>query len=120
MTLGGSWSKTSYSSGCSPRIPEGIVCVPSLEAWPCVPREESLFWTVRQCSKRGGSGGLPPPPPITAQDPGICAFQGDPGWAYHPYGVFTPEQDSNKTTTRQMLNLCIPMMPFTPGPTNLV
>ena len=32
-----------------------------------------------------------------------------------PYGVFTPEQD-NKTTTRQMLNLCIPMMPFTPGP----
>ena len=30
------------------------------------------------------------------------------------YGVFTPEQD-DKTTTRQMLNLCIPMMPFTPG-----
>ena len=36
------------------------------------------------------------------------------------YGVFTPEQDNDKTTTRQMLNLCIPMMPFTPGPTNLV
>ena len=28
------------------------------------------------------------------------------------YGVFTPEEDNNKTTTRQMLNLCIPMMPF--------
>ena len=27
----------------------------------------------------GGSGGVKPPP-ITAQDPGICAFQGDPGW----------------------------------------
>ena len=27
----------------------------------------------------GGSGGVNPPPPITAQDPGICAFQGDPG-----------------------------------------
>ena len=25
---------------------------------------------------RGGGG----KPPITAQDPGICAFQGDPGW----------------------------------------
>ena len=25
-----------------------------------------------------GQGGYPPP--ITAQDPGICAFQGDPGW----------------------------------------
>ena len=34
-----------------------------------------------------------------------------------PYGVFTPEQYNNKTTTRQMLNLCMPMMPFTPGPT---
>ena len=33
-------------------------------------------------------------------------------------GVFTPEQDNDKTTTRQMLNLCIPMTPFTPGPTN--
>ena len=32
--------------------------------------------------------------------------------------VFTPEQDNDKTTTTQMLNLCIPMMPFTPGPTN--
>ena len=29
------------------------------------------------------------------------------------YGVFTPEQDNDKTTTRQMLNLCIPMMTFT-------
>ena len=40
----------------------------------------------------------------------------------HPvsYGVFTPEQDTDKTTTRQMLNLCIPMMPFTPGPTHQV
>ena len=27
-------------------------------------------------------------------------------------GVFTPEQDNDKTTTRQMLNLCIPMKPF--------
>ena len=35
-------------------------------------------------------------------------------------GVFTPEQDKDKTRTRQMLNLCIPMMPFTPGPTCLV
>ena len=35
-------------------------------------------------------------------------------------GVFTPEQDNDKTTTRQMLNLCIPMMPFTPGPLCLV
>ena len=26
----------------------------------------------------GGVGGVKPP--ITAQDPGICAFQGDPGW----------------------------------------
>ena len=30
------------------------------------------------------------------------------------YGVFTPEQDNDKTTTRQKLKLCIPMMPFTP------
>ena len=29
-------------------------------------------------------------------------------------GVFTPEQDNDKTTTRQMLNLCISIMPFTP------
>ena len=28
-------------------------------------------------------------------------------------GVFTPEQDNDKTT-RQMINLCIPMIPFTP------
>ena len=27
----------------------------------------------------GGRGGWLPPP-IPAQDPGICAFQGDPGW----------------------------------------
>ena len=33
-------------------------------------------------------------------------------------GAFTPEQDNDKTTTRQMLNLCISIMPFTPGPTN--
>ena len=26
----------------------------------------------------------------------------------------------SKTTTRQMLNLCIPMMPFTPGPSNVI
>ena len=32
---------------------------------------------------------------------------------HRPHGVFTPEQDTDKTTTRQMLNLCIPMMPFT-------
>ena len=36
-----------------------------------------------------------------------------------PNGVFTPEQD-NKTTTRQMLNLCIPIMPFTPDMSDLV
>ena len=35
-------------------------------------------------------------------------------------GVFTPEQDNDNTTTRQMLNLCIPMMPFTPGLSDLV
>ena len=35
-------------------------------------------------------------------------------------GVFTPEQDNDKTTTRQMLNLCIAMKPFTPGPACLV
>ena len=35
-------------------------------------------------------------------------------------GAFTPEQDNDKTTTRQKLNLCISIMPFTPGPTNLV
>ena len=35
-------------------------------------------------------------------------------------GVFTPEQDNDKTPTRQMLNLCIPMMPFTPGLADLV
>ena len=30
----------------------------------------------------GGEGVTPPPPPIKkiAQDPGICAFQGDTGW----------------------------------------
>ena len=33
--------------------------------------------------------------------------------------VFTPEQDNDKTT-RQMSNLCIPMMPFTPGLSDLV
>ena len=33
---------------------------------------------------------------------------------YQSYGVFTPEQDNDKTMARQMLNLCIPMMPFTP------
>ena len=27
------------------------------------------------------------------------------------YGVFTQEQDNDKTTTSRMLNLCIPMMP---------
>ena len=31
-------------------------------------------------NKGGGAGGLTPPPPITAQDPGMCAFPGDPGW----------------------------------------
>ena len=35
------------------------------------------------------------------------------------YGVFTPEQDNDKTT-RQMLNLCIPIMPFTPDMPDLV
>ena len=44
--------------------------------------------------------------------------------------VFTPEQDNDKTTrqlqdndkttTRQMLNLCIAMMPFTPDMSDLV
>ena len=33
---------------------------------------------VRNEGGGGGSGGLNPP--ITAQDPGICAFQGDTGW----------------------------------------
>ena len=32
----------------------------------------------------------------------------------HSNGAFTPEQDNDKTT-RQKLNLCIPIMPFTPG-----
>ena len=35
---------------------------------------------------------------------------------WHSNGAFTPEQDNDKTTTRQMLNLCISIMPFTPGP----
>ena len=35
-------------------------------------------------------------------------------------GVFTPEQDNDKTTTRQMLNLCISIMPFTPGLSDLL
>ena len=30
----------------------------------------------------------------------------------------TRQQDKDKTTTRQMLSLCSPIMPFTPGPTN--
>ena len=30
-------------------------------------------------------------------------------------GVFTPEQDNDKTTTRQMLNPCISMMPGVKG-----
>ena len=34
-------------------------------------------------------------------------------------GVFTPEQDNDKPTTRQMLNLCMPM-PFTPDMSDLV
>ena len=38
---------------------------------------------------------------------------------YNNNGVFTPEQDNDKTT-RQMLNLCIPMMPFTPSLPDLV
>ena len=37
-------------------------------------------------------------------------------WLHVPYGVFTPEQDTDKTTARQMLNLCIPIMSFTAGP----
>ena len=36
------------------------------------------------------------------------------------YGAFTPEQDNDKTTTRQKLNLCISIMPFTPGLSDLV
>ena len=36
------------------------------------------------------------------------------------YAVFTSDQDNDKTTTRQILNLCIPMMPFTPGPATTV
>ena len=35
-------------------------------------------------------------------------------------GVFTPEQNNDKTTTRQKLNLWIPMMPFTPDMSDLV
>ena len=30
----------------------------------------------------------------------------------YTHGVFTPEQDNDKTTTRQMLNLCIPIIPL--------
>ena len=30
-------------------------------------------------------------------------------------GVFTPEQYNDKTTTRQMLNLCIPIAGIPPG-----
>ena len=37
-----------------------------------------------------------------------------------PYGAFTPEQDNDKTTTRQKMNLCISIMPFTPGLSDLV
>ena len=36
----------------------------------------------------------------------------------HHNGVFTPEQDNDKTT-RQKLNLCIPMMSFTPAMSDL-
>ena len=36
------------------------------------------------------------------------------------YGAFTPEQDNDKTTTRQKLNLCISIMSFTPGLSDLV
>ena len=35
-------------------------------------------------------------------------------------GAFTPEQDNDKTTTRQKMNLCISIMPFTPGLSDLV
>ena len=33
-------------------------------------------------------------------------------WCFHTRA--RQRQDNDKTTTRQMLNLCIPMMPFTP------
>ena len=55
------------------------------------------------------------------KDPLLCPRTGHHEYTEpRSYGVFTPEQDNDKTTTRQMLNLCIHMMPFTPGPTNLV
>ena len=39
---------------------------------------------------------------------------------FDAYGAFTPEQDNDKTTTRQKLNLCISIMSFTPGLSDLV
>ena len=50
----------------------------------------------------------------------FCVHRNNSGGDFDYNGVFTPEQDTDKTTTRQMLNLCIPMMPFTPGWTCLV
>ena len=53
------------------------------------------------------------------EHPALYSFSGTSGNRYLCNGVFTPKQDNDKTT-RQMLNLCIPMMPFTPGLSDLV
>ena len=45
-----------------------------------IPVVRNLEMTPRPSVRNEGGGGLTPPPPIPAQDPGICAFQGDPGW----------------------------------------
>ena len=45
----------------------------------------------------------------------ICVTRNTPLMFNNSNGVSTPEQDNDKTTIRQMLNLCISMMPFTPG-----
>ena len=44
-----------------------------------------VCYTISSVRNEGGGvkGGYPPPP-ITAQDPGICACQGDPGWVPNP------------------------------------
>ena len=78
-----------------------------LEVPTCVPMVGSPRWWW---CWGGGGGGVAPLPcrPTLRRSPMITN------------GVFTPERDNDKTTTRQMLNLCIPMMPFTPGPTCLV
>ena len=66
--------------------------------------------------------GPAPSPKIYGQFIPVSRAQNELSWAetIQCYGVFTPEQDNDKTTTRQMLNLCIPMMSFTPDMSDLV